>query len=176
MIDLQANPYFRRSIKDFEKHLENADGAYVGDNVICPLKHSFSDGIYVREIFIPKGTVLTGKIHKHEHPNFLMSGKVDVITEGKGNQRLAGPCSMMSPPGTKRALRAVTDLTWITVHHNPTNTEDLEELEKEIIADSFEEYDLFIEQKQNLLFEEVKAPSLLNRIINKLKGGLKWHG
>jgi len=183
--EIIPNATFRESILDFEKRIENTNGAYIGDSVICPLKHTFSEGIYVREIFIPKGTVLTGKIHKHAHPNFLMSGKVDVVTEGEGHQRLAGPCSIMSPPGTKRALQAITDLVWITVHHNPTNTQDLAELEKIVIADSYEDYEVFVGLKQKLADkqefdkevlayqEEVTAPSFLNRIINKLIGGNK---
>jgi len=92
---------------------------------------------------------------------------------------------MMSPPGTKRALEAVTDLVWITVHHNPTNTQDLEELEKIVIADSYDDYEVFVGLKQKEIDkqefekevlayqEEVAAPSFLNRIINKLIGGIK---
>ena len=34
-----------------------------------PPKHSFSPGIYVRELAIPEGTLLIGKIHKHRHVN-----------------------------------------------------------------------------------------------------------
>ena len=29
--------------------------------------HYFSKGVYARQMFIPKGTVLTGKMHKHNH-------------------------------------------------------------------------------------------------------------
>jgi len=167
------NNTFRETILDFEKHIENIDGAYIGDSVMCPLKHSFSDGIYVREIFIPKRTILTGKIHKHRHPNFLMSGLVDVVTEDGGHERLSGPCSIMSPAGTKRALRAVTDLVWITVHHNPTNTQNLKVLEEIVIADTYKDYERFVESENNkqLVEEEVKHISLWRRIINKIKGG-----
>ena len=35
-----------------------------------PLNHSFSEGIYTREIFIKKGMFVIGKIHKHEHTFF----------------------------------------------------------------------------------------------------------
>ena len=45
----------RQDILDLEEILEQQDGAFFGDTVNCPLKHSFADGIYVREIFIPKG-------------------------------------------------------------------------------------------------------------------------
>jgi hypothetical protein len=138
----------RKRIVDFEEALGQQPGAFFGDTVNCPLIHKFAEGIYVREIFIPAGTYIVGKIHKFSHPNFLMSGTVDVVTESGGCERLTGPLSMISPPGTKRALRAITDLVWITVHHNPTNTQDIAELEKIVIAESYEEYHKFIDNQQ----------------------------
>lgn len=146
-----VNPSFREAVTEYENQLKAQEGVFIGDSSVCPLKHSFSPGIYVREIRIPAGTYIVGKLHKHEHPNFLMSGTVDVITD-KGTETLTGPLSMISPAGTKRALYSKTDLIWITVHLNPTNTQDLEELEKEIIAESYEEYDKFIESKKQSKF------------------------
>ena len=147
----------RNKIINFENTLKGTDGAFIGDNDFCPLKHAFSDGIYVREIFIPSGTYIVGKIHKHSHPNFLLSGTVEVITEFNGKETLTGPLSMISSGGTKRALRAITDLRWVTVHLNPTNTQDLAKLEQEIIADSYFEYGKFISEKgQNKLITFIK--------------------
>ena len=153
---------FRSGVMELEDMIKDIDGSFEGDTSFCPLKHSFSDNMYVREIFIPKGVVLTGKIHKHDHPNFLMKGTVVVITEGKGKEKLKAPQSIISEAGTKRLLYAETDLVWITVHHNPTNTQDLKEIEKEVIADSYEEYEKFIGSKSNLLNK------LKNLIIKKL--------
>lgn len=124
----------RDSIMEFESILLEQPNSFVGDSDICPLKHTFSDGIYVREIFIPKGTILTGKIHIHDHPNFLMSGEVEVITETGGVEHLIAPVSMISPKGTKRIVRSIKDSVWITVHSNPTNIQDLSKLEAIIIA------------------------------------------
>ena len=84
-----------------------------------------------------------------------MKGRVRVVTEGAGEEMLEGPMSIISPPGTKRVLYAETELVWVTVHHNPSNTQDLEELEDLVIADSFEDYEKF--KKKD------------NRIINKFK-------
>ena len=73
----------RLNIQVMEKLIAQMPGAVFGDSDKAPLKHSFADGIYVREIFIPKDTVIVGKIHRHDHPNFLMSGRVIVITEDR---------------------------------------------------------------------------------------------
>ena len=104
----------------------------------CPLKHYFAPGAYGREIFIPKGTLLVGKIHKHSHLNMLMKGKVSVLTE-EGPKVLEGPLTMVSPPGTKRVVYTHEDTVWVTVHL--TNETDLEKIEDEIIAKTYEEFE-----------------------------------
>ena len=106
----------------------------------CPVIHTFGGGMYVREVFIPAGTMLTGKLHRHEHPNFLMEGKVSMITEDGGVIVMEGPQSLMSPIGCKRALFVHTPTWWITVHLNPNDhTEYNDELEDEIIAKEYKE-------------------------------------
>ena len=146
-----AKKDFRGQIIELENKIINLDHKDVikGDSKVCPLKHSFSDGIYVREITIPAGMVIIGKIHKHDHPNFLLKGEVVVITEEGGKEELKAPCSMISKPGTKRILYAKTELVWTTVHLNPTNTQDLKELEEEIIAPTYDAYEKFLENTNN---------------------------
>jgi hypothetical protein len=163
--DLAQSGAIRESILDFQDFLSKEEGAFFGDSVHCPLKHSFADGIYVREIFIPAGTYIVGKIHKHQHPNFLLSGTVNVITEGGGEETLTGPLSIISPPGTKRALFSITDLVWVTVHHNPTNTQDLEKLEKIIIAESYDHYHKFKAVQEGRFVRSIKS---IANIINKI--------
>lgn len=140
----------REAILSFENALSQQEGAVFGDSDLCPLTHSFSDGIYVREIFIPKGVVLTGKIHKHDHPNFLMKGKVKVFTEHDGFEVLTAPCHMISKAGTKRAVEAMEDTVWVTVHHNPTNTEDLKKIEDNVIAPSYSHFVKFVASKTGI--------------------------
>src|SRR6185503_2625921 len=63
--------------------------------------HHFAEGIYGREIFIPAGTVLTGKIHRTDHLNFLMQGDITVWTDD-GMKRLQAPAIIKASAGTKR--------------------------------------------------------------------------
>ena len=110
--------------------------------VDCPLQHMFAPGVYIRTIFIPKGTCVVGKIHKHRHANILSSGSVLVLTESGGLEKLTGPVQMVSEPGTKRAVYAETDVVWTTIH--PTEETDLEKIEEEVIAKTFQEYNTFL--------------------------------
>lgn len=153
----------REDILSFEVALGELPNAFFGDSEQCPLKHSFSNGIYVREIFIPKGTTLTGKIHLHSHPNFLMSGVVDVFTEAGGIERLTAPMSIISASGTKRIVKALEDTVWITVHR--TNETDLEKIEKETIAKTYGDYEKFKKR--------IEKKSMWNRIANFVNKNFK---
>lgn len=119
---------------------------------LCPLKHFFAPGgtcnhVYAREILLPAGTAIVGKIHKHVHLNMLMKGRVSVFTE-KGREEFTGPLTMVSKAGTKRVVYAHEDTVWVTVHL--TQSTDLEEIEDEIIAKDFEELERFyaLEEKK----------------------------
>lgn len=125
----------RDQILAFEAALAQMPGAVFGD--AFPLRHTFAPGLYVREITIPKGTVLTGKVHRHTHPNFLLQGEVIVFTEQGGREHLTAPMALLSPAGTKRAILALEETVWVTVHHNPDNLTDLVALEAAIIAPDY---------------------------------------
>lgn len=134
----------REKIIIFQRILESIPGSVKGNSDLCPLKHSFADGIYVREIFIPKGTFVVGKIHKHAHPNFLLKGKVSVYTEQNKLEVLEAPLSMISAPGTKRVVYAHEDSVWVTVHANPEEDRDVETLENKAVVLTYQEYDHFL--------------------------------
>ena len=123
--------------------------------VDCPLQHVFAPGAYARTIFIPAGTVVVGKIHRHAHLNILSQGTVCVMTETEGDRQLTGPLTMVSPPGTKRAVYAVTDVVWTTVHL--VQSTDLDEIEAEVIAPTFEDYERFALENDMTSRIEVKA-------------------
>lgn len=88
--------------------------------------HYFAEGLYARQIFIPKGCLLTGKVHKAEHLNIVSQGEITVWTE-QGMKRVKAPFTMVSKPGTKRVGLAHEDTVWTTVHASTeTNIELLE--------------------------------------------------
>lgn len=114
------------------------------DQVDCPLKHSFAPGMYSREICLPAGTFIVGKIHKHAHLNIVTKGRVTVVTEfGKREIHVTdGPITFTSDAGTKRALYVHEDTIWITIH--AVQSADLAEIERDIIAPDYAELDAFL--------------------------------
>jgi quercetin dioxygenase-like cupin family protein len=125
--------------------LENAMMQMKEHQVDLKTTHHFSPGVYMREIFIPKGVTLTGKIHKTEHMNILSQGKMKVWTED-GMKTLSASTVIKSKPGIKRVGYALEDSVWITVH--PTEETDVVKLEDMLIAKTFDEVLEFSERKQ----------------------------
>ncbi len=79
------------------------------------VKHHFSYGIYARELFIPKGVMLTGKI-----------------------VRIKAPFTIISKAGTKRIAIAHDNCIWITIHG--THETNLDKIEEYFIAQNEKEY------------------------------------
>ncbi len=77
--------------------------------------HRFSYGVYARELYIPAGVILTGEIHKFENLNILSKGSMLVSVED-GMVMVDAPFTVVSPPGTKRIAKALTDCIWTTIH------------------------------------------------------------
>lgn len=98
--------------------------------VECPLKHYFAPGVYLREIFMPAGSVVIGKIHKTEHFNIIQKGRLSLIGEGESHV-LEGPCTFVSKAGVQKVLYIHEDTVWSTVHL--TTERDLERLESDLI-------------------------------------------
>lgn len=120
---------FRNKIQELENELFESN-----NQIDLEVNHYFAEGIYARELIIPAGTTLTGKIHKTEHLNILTKGKITVVSDA-GQSTIEAPHIMVSSPNTKRAGYAHTDSIWITVHG--THEKDLEKLENELITTEY---------------------------------------
>lgn len=101
------------------------------------VEHYFSPGVYARELHIPKGTILTGRVHKFENMNILSQGEMSVMTE-RGMQRVKAPFTVISPPGTKRIAYAHEDCVWTTILG--TDELDSEKIELQFTTNDEAEY------------------------------------
>ena len=149
---LQHKDTIRRKMQMFENILAKSPDAKYGDDC-APLKHTFLDGLYVREIFMPKGLILTSKIHKTRHPYFVLSGDCSVLTDD-GVVHIKAPYFGITEPGTKRVLYIHEDTHWITVH--ATEETDLEAIERIIIAKDFNDPDLPFNKNKEIEKKEKK--------------------
>lgn len=127
------------------------------EQVEIPTTHTFSKDVYAREIKIPAGTVLVGKIHKHENLNIISKGKITVVSV-EGIKTIEAPYTFVSTPGVKRVGFAHEDTVWTTIHG--TSETDLEKIEEQFIAKDYSGV-------EGISTEEL---SLLQEVLNGMDG------
>lgn len=106
------------------------------DEQECPVTHRFSKGCYLREIFMPKGTLIVGKIHATEHFNVILTGKCTVAT-AEWVKTFEAPHTFISGEGVQKVVLVHEDCQWQTLH--VTDKTDVDEIEKDVIVESYDQ-------------------------------------
>ena len=132
---------FRNKSMEIEKNILDHPESISGDafEKMNPTKSTFTDGQYIREIFMPAGQIITTKIHKKLHPFFVMSGKLSIVSED-GVIEIEAPYHGITKPGTKRVIYTHEDTVFITVHATQKTT--IEEVVEEISTEDFNDPDI----------------------------------
>lgn len=136
----------RASVSFLEKFIkDNVESDKLTDAIpLCSLKHYFAPtieeygcGTYARELFMPAGIVLTGKIHRHAHITIVSQGKFILVSE-TGREEITAPHTFVSPVGAKRAFYVIEDTVLTTIHLTKHLSEDsLDDIEAEVIAPNY---------------------------------------
>jgi len=138
MTEARPREYWREKILELQCCLMQFE-----DRLEVPPRHIFSKGVYARELFLPKWSLIVGKIHRTSHINIISCGDVTVVTED-GVERFAAPHTFVSKIGTKRVVFANEDSIWTTIH--PTLETDLQKIEEEIICKDYSDLELLAQQ------------------------------
>lgn len=115
-----------------------------------PVEHEFVDGMYVRRLFIPKGTLLVGKVHKKPCVNFVEKGDISILTE-TGQKRVTAGFSIVSPAGLQKVGFAHEDTVFTNVFR--TDVTDPEKVEEDIACDSYEVFQRLEAAPRTLVIE-----------------------
>jgi hypothetical protein len=139
--ELKRRKDFRSKITELENQLINSENerVLVGKETLesNPVKHSFADGCYIREIFNPADELIITKIHKKKHPFFLLKGQMSILTE-EGIKYIEAPYHGITRPGTKRAIYTHSECIFVTVHSGDWDENTgIENIEEEIVAKDF---------------------------------------
>jgi len=97
------------------------------------IAHHFAEGTYCREMFMNRDDVVVGKKHLNSCTNVLLMGRV-AVSDGDVVRIHQAPFVFQSPAGTKRAIYAITNVRWLTVHGNEDNGESMDIIESRLIA------------------------------------------
>lgn len=123
-VELPTNPTYQQ-IRDFESALLQYEKADI------PVDHYFADGIYGRAIRVKAGTFFSGKMHRMSTLNMLLAGECQITTDN-GVEHIKAPAVYVSPPGTKKVCRAITDMWFLVVH--PTKLRDISAIESKFMV------------------------------------------
>lgn len=136
--EIKRRKDFREKISDLENNIIKASADSTGKAMhkANPVKHTFAGGCYIREIYNPAHELIITKIHKKEHPFFLMKGEMSILTE-EGIQNIKAPYQGVTKPGTKRAIYTHEECIFITVHATENTT--IEDVEDEVICTKYED-------------------------------------
>ena len=136
-LEIRKRKEFREKISDLEQAIIDV-GDTTGEIMhnANPVKHTFAGGCYIREIYNPANELIVTKIHKKEHPFFLMKGEMSILTE-EGIQNIKAPYQGVTKPGTKRAIYTHEECIFITVHATDNTT--IEDVEDEVVCTKYED-------------------------------------
>ena len=112
--------------------------------VECPVTHRFTPNMYIREVFVPAGTLLTSEVHKEEHPHILSMGTITMWDGEGGKITVSAPYTGITKANSRRVVLVHEDCIFTTFHVTDKTT--IEEVEK----------DIFVEYNNTLLDEDVK--------------------
>jgi len=77
-------------------------------------RHHFAEGVYAREVTLPADCIVAGRVHKQSQICILSQGRMKVTTE-YGVVEVEAPFTLVSPPGTKRAVFTLTECVFTTI-------------------------------------------------------------
>lgn len=119
-----------------------------------PLAHFHADGLYARELVLPKGTFAIGEIQKFPHVSVISKGEISMLNENGGVTRVKAPCTIVSKPGVRKCGFAHEDTVWTTIHNmSACGIEDpasapVEMLERFLTVSTQEEHKRFLESQK----------------------------
>ena len=132
------------------------------------LKHTFADGVYMREMFVPAGVLMVGKVHLTADPFVLMSGSMNVFTAEGGMVTISAPLVGITATGVTKVGYVLEDSHWINYHA-------LSAVERKALDEGLDEDELvdIIESRILEDLEPVRDGKTLYELYqSKLKEGL----
>lgn len=100
-----------------------------------PVQHELVDGMYIRRLFIPKGQILVGKVHKLPCINVVERGDIAILT-ATGSKRVTAGYTLASPAGIQKLGIANEDTVFINIFR--TDETDISKIEDVVAWDIHE--------------------------------------
>lgn len=95
------------------------------------IKHHFSNGLYAKEMHLPKDHFAVSHKHSYDHVSMLYQGRAKVTVNGV-DEVYTAPAFIMIRAGQEHTILAESDVIWFCVHE--TDETDVEKIDKVAIA------------------------------------------
>jgi len=95
------------------------------------VEHHFSDGLYAKQMVIPKGFQAMQHKHSYSHLSILAKGRVLVITD-EWTKEFSAPACIELKAGINHKIASIDDAVWFCVH--ATDETDAEKVDEVLIA------------------------------------------
>lgn len=79
------------------------------------IQHHFSDGVYAKQMALPKGHFAVSHKHKYSHLSVMASGVAVVETNGTETTYTAPACIEIKA-GVEHKITALEDVMWFCIH------------------------------------------------------------
>ena len=148
-------------IEEFRLQISSIEGSAnheLGENQepemidLCPLQQDLTNGLYTREVFMPKGTLVVSFIHKQDHPSFVLEGEASVLLDDGQIVKYKQGDKIMTKTGTQRVLFMHEDTRWACVYR--TNAKTFLDAEKDVYTNDFRLLPKEFLNKKKLLWQE----------------------
>ena len=113
-------------LRTTESKLELAKVMLENEQTKNSIIHRFGGGLYIREAYYPKNTMIVGQEHVSEHMNVLLKGSINVIDGDGAVQTLCAPHMFIAKAGSKVGF-TLEDVVWQNIY--VTSSTDVEYLE-----------------------------------------------
>jgi len=142
---------FKNQVAEFEGTFQHKAGTPQSDEMksLCPLKQKLENGLYTREILMPKGSLAISFIHKQTHPSFFMSGEMSILDDKGDVKRIKAPMVIETEAGTQRVALMHEDCVWVCVYR--TDAKTFEEAELDLYTDNYKNLPIELIEKKKLL-------------------------
>jgi len=131
--------------EEFENGNKNV---VVGNSDMFPLNHSFSEGIYIREMLMPKDGLIVGKIFKCSHHFILLKGKLLITMPDEETKIHTAPSWFACESNVRRVLLSLEDSVFMNILPNPDNETNIDILEERLLKDNYKAFKLNKKLKQ----------------------------
>ena len=145
---------FQDKVNEFEGVMNHKAGEDYDKEMskTFPLQEHLEGGIYTRELFMPKGSVLVSLIHKQNHPTFILKGRFSYLDDKGVIREVKAPYKIFTKVGAQRVFLVHEDTTIVGVYK--TNAKTFKEAEADVYTNNYNDLPKKVIKKIKKLWQD----------------------